>query len=213
MMKRSMILILLALCLAVTACAETAATENFLGEVTDGVYENGYLGVVLNLEGWHCYTEEEIAQVNQLVKGLGNEDIQQAMEQGMQATLMIASSPDNRANINMSALNLKDSIAVFRSAGIDVMLQASIPTYQQQLEQTGATDLQLRVDHVSVGEETVTCLAGEYKLLGSHFYMKQLWLLRGDYAVMLTITGSDEAALDSVLPLISLIPAEADAAA
>lgn len=212
-MKKSVILIILALCLAVTACAETPAAGTVLGEVKDGVYENEYFGVVLNLEGWHYYTEEEIATINQLTKELGDENLQKLMEEGMQATLMIANDPGNSLNVNFAALNLKDNIAVFRTVGMDTVLQASIPTYQQQLEQTGATDLQLRVDHVSVGEETVTCLAGDYKLLGSHLYMKQLWLLRGDYVVMLTITGSDEAAIDSVLPLISLIPAEADAAA
>ena len=200
-MKKTIILVLLALCLAVTACAEsiTKNSDSIFGEIDGDIYENSRLGISCTLEGWHYYSEEEIATVNQLTKDRLTEDFQKLMELAKPINIMVAQDPGNTQNVNIQIQNVEASVAVIKTAGMQMLAEASLPQFRTTLESAGFTDAELSVGDITVGGRTMTGVIGSYTLQGFKMYFKQPWILSGDYLVTMTVTSVLEDTTDEIL--------------
>ena len=198
-MKKTIILVLLALCLAVTACAETAATDAILGTISGDTYENTVLGFSCTLEGWHYYSEEEIATVNQLTKDHLTEDFQKLMELAQPINIMVAQNPENTKNVNVQIQNVEANLPVFEAVGLQYLAEASLPQFKTTLESAGFTDADLSVGDITVGGRTMTGVIGSYTLQGFKMYFKQPWILSGSYLATMTVTSVLEDTTDEIL--------------
>ena len=205
-MKRTIILVILALCLAVSACAETATVASIVGEVNGDVYENAVLGFGCKLEGWHFYSEEEIAQVNQVAQERMTDELQKLLEAAQPINVMVAQSTDNTLNVNVQAQDVGSTLATFEALGMKVLAENSLSMFKQQLEASGFTDVELSVGEVLIGEEAVTCVKGTYKLSGFPMTFVQPWLIHGNYMTTITLTTIMSDRTDEILQNFYLIP-------
>ena len=64
----AIVLVIMSVCMMMSAQAETVTADTLFGEVKNDTYENGFLGLGCTLEGWHYYTDEELEKVNQRTK-------------------------------------------------------------------------------------------------------------------------------------------------
>ena len=64
----AVVLVIMSVCMMMSAQAETMAADTIFGEVRNETYENAFLGLGCTLEGWHYYTDEELEKVNQRTK-------------------------------------------------------------------------------------------------------------------------------------------------
>ena len=188
MMKRSIILVILALCLVVTACAEPAENISVLGVINGDTYENAFLGIGCTLEGWKYLTEEEILESNNLAKDILSEEGQKILEESTNFIMMAAQSPDGLNNVNIQVRNAADYMETFKMMGMMAVAEAGLDSFKTSLESSGFTDVSVSVKEITIGDQTVPCLRGEYKISSIQAYFYQPWLTSGDYLVFITLT-------------------------
>ncbi len=190
MTKRGIILVIMALCLAVAACAETAEVTSILGEIKDDTYENAMLGIGCKMEGWHYYSDEEIAQMNQMTKERLGEEMTQLLEAAQNVNIMTVQSPDNMKNVNIQVSNVESNVETFNAFGLNAVAQASLGQFKQSLEMAGASEIEISAGEVSIDGQTFTCIEGKYILNGIQLYFKQPWILCGNYMATVTATSA-----------------------
>ena len=205
-MKRTILLVILALCLVVAASAETVEAVQILGEVNGAVYENSVLSFGCKLEGWHYYSEDEIAQTNNMAKERMSEDLIKMLEASQPISVMVAQSADNTLNVNVQAQDMESNLAIINAVGTKYLAENSLSMFKQTLESAGFTDVEISVGEVTIGEETLTSIAGTYKLSSIPMAFKQVWVLHGNYLGTITITSLMTDMTDEVLQYFYLIP-------
>ena len=205
-MKRTILLVILALCLVVAASAETVEAVQILGEVNGDVYENSVLGFGCKLEGWHYYSEDEIAQTNNMAKERMSEDLIKMLEASQPISVMVAQSSDNTLNVNVQAQDMESNLAIINAVGTKYLAENSLSMFKQTLESAGFTDVDISVGEVTIGEETLTSIAGPYKLSSIPMAFKQVWVLHGNYLGTVTITSLMTDKTGEALQYFYLIP-------
>ena len=214
MKKICIILAALLLCLAMTAYAETAEDATaVLGVISGDTYENAILGIGCTLEGWHYYTEEEIAQNNRLTKEAMGEEIQKILESTQAVQVMIASTPDSTQNVNIQLQTIPSLSAVVETYGLGAIVEASLDTYKTQLEAAGLTDVVLTLGEFTVSGQTLPCLSGSYKMMNIPMFFNQLWITKGDYMGSVTATALSEEIPDTLLANFYLLEQSEEPAA
>ena len=63
----------------------------------------------------------------------------------------------------------------------------------------GYSNLTLTVGDAVIGGETFACLDASGTLYGVQVYMKQVWMISGDYMVYITVTTGQANTTDDVL--------------
>ena len=202
--KPAAILLLVAfIFMLVPAQAETPDTTGLFGTLSGDRYENTFIGIGCKLEGWHYSSDEEIEGINQLANEQLSEDLHELYDQMI--VLMAATSADASRNTNIQVINVQQNIALIRQSGLHTIAKASLNEFKASLVSGGFTDVQASVDSMKIGEEEVPCLVGNGKLNGMPIYYRQLWLLRGDFLVYITVishsTDTTEAILSCYYPL------------
>ena len=198
----AIVLVILSLCMIMSAQAETVTADMLFGEVKDATYENAFLGLSCTMEGWHYYTDEEIEKINQMTKETLSEEIAELMNRNI--AIMMAQSPDSTQNVNIQISNVKDYVDVYNTLGLQYVAENSLTSFKGVLDAAGYTDIQLEVGELTIGDQTFTCVNGEYKLQGRQLYFKQLWDLRDTYLVTVTATSVLEDTTDEIFSKFSL---------
>ena len=200
MKKICIILAALLLCLTMTAYAETAEDASaVLGVVSGDTYENAVLGIGCTLEGWHYYTEEEIAETNKMAKEALGEEITKILETTQALQVMVSSTPDKLQNVNIQLQTIPSLSAVVETYGLGAIVEASLDTYKTQLEAAGLTDVVLSLGEFTVSGQSLPCLTGSYKMMNLQMYFSQLWLSSGDYMGSVTATGLEPETAEQIL--------------
>ena len=200
MKKICIILAALLLCLTMTAYAETAEDASaVLGVVSGDTYENAVLGIGCTLEGWHYYTEEEIAETNKMAKEALGEEITKILETTQALQVMVSSTPDKLQNVNIQLQTIPSLSAVVETYGLGAIVEASLDTYKTQLEAAGLTDVVLSLGEFTVSGQSLPCLTGSYKMMNIQMYFSQLWLSSGDYMGSVTATGLEPETAEQIL--------------
>ena len=188
----------------VPAQADTTDTTNLFGIISGDKYENTFAGIGCLLEGWHYYTDEEIEQTNQKSKEIISEEIRELVNENV--TVMAAESADKLQNVNIQIRNAQEYVAVYEAYGLGTIAENSIDQFRSTLESTGMTDVQLSVSTMNISGEDIPCIGGQYKYKGITMYFRQLWLLRGDYLVYVTVTTLTSDKTEETFSSFYLIP-------
>lgn len=199
----AVLLVIMSVCVVFSAQAEAVSAETLFGEVKNDTYGNSFLGLGCTLEGWHYYTDEEMETVNQATKEALSENMDEMLSQNI--SVMMAEGPDHLQNVNIRLQNVKAYVSIYKSMGLQNVATAALDQFKSTVESAGFTDVQLEVSEISIGDQVFTCIKGEYYLKGVHMYFKQLWDLRDDYMVTVTVTTVQEDTTDEVLSKFFLL--------
>jgi hypothetical protein len=199
----AVLLVIMSVCVMFSAQAEAVSAETLFGEVKNDTYGNSFLGLGCTLEGWHYYTDEEMETVNQATKEALSENMDEMLSQNI--SVMMAEGPDHLQNVNIRLQNVKAYVSIYKSMGLQNVATAALDQFKSTVESAGFTDVQLEVSEISIGDQVFTCIKGEYYLKGVHMYFKQLWDLRDDYMVTVTVTTVQEDTTDEVLSKFFLL--------
>ena len=192
----AIVLVILSMCMMMSAQAETATADTIFGEVKDATYENAFLGLGCTMEGWHYYTDEEMEKINQKTKAALSDELAELVNRNI--ALMMVESPDGSQNANIQIQNVKDYVAFYNALGIQSVAEQSLDAFKSTLETAGFTDIQVEVGELSIGDRSFTCVTGEYNLQGVQMYFKQLWDIRDIYLVTVTATAILEDTTDEI---------------
>lgn len=72
------------------------------GNIDGFVYENEYLGVGCQFDGWHFYNVDELKKVNALYIGQWLLDLRSVIQKHGSMTLMYVETPNKMINVNIS---------------------------------------------------------------------------------------------------------------
>ena len=199
----AIVLVIMSVCMMMSAQAETVTADTLFGEVKNDTYENGFLGLGCTLEGWHYYTDEELEKVNQRTKEALLHELDELIDRNI--GIMIAERPDGMQNVNIQLQNVKNYVAIYKMMGLEYVAENSLEGFKAMLGGAGYTDVQVGVEEVTVGGQTFTGVKGSYKIGSIPVYFKQLWELRDDYMVTVTATTVQEDTTDEVFAKFFLL--------
>ena len=184
----AIILVIMCACMMIPAWAETATmdVEEMFGTVTGDTYENAFLGLGCKLEGWHYYSDEELEGVNQRTKDALSDEFDDLVDQSI--GLMMVEQPGGMQNANIQLQNVKNYVSIYKTMGIKTVAENSISGFKLTLEAANFTDIQLEVGEQKIGDQTFTCMIGQYKIKGVQIYFRQVWDVRDIYLVTVTAT-------------------------
>lgn len=199
----AIVLVIMSVCMMMSAQAETVTADTLFGEVKNDTYENGFLGLGCTLEGWHYYTDEELEKVNQRTKEALLHELDELIDRNI--GIMMAEKPDHQQNVNIQIQNIKNFTAVYKLMGLAYVAENSLDGFKAMLGGAGYTDVQVGVEEVTVGGQTFTGVKGSYKIGSIPVYFKQLWELRDDYMVTVTATTFQTDTTDEVFAKFFLL--------
>ena len=199
MKGRIFLLVLLVLCLAAASCAQAVSADEILGTVNGSTYENRMIGLGCTFDGWHYQSEDEIAATNKLAKSMMNDDILKMVEAAQNITVMAVQSATGIENANVQIQNVKDYVSIYESLGLKYVATMTVDQFKQALESMGYSNLTMTVGDAVIGGETFACLDAAGTLYGVQVYMKQVWMISGDYMVYITVTTGQANTTDDVL--------------
>ena len=199
----AIVLVIMSVCMMMSAQAETMTADTIFGEVRNETYENAFLGLGCTLEGWHYYTDEELEKVNQRTKEALLHELDELIDRNI--GIMMAEKPDHQQNVNIQIQNIKNFTAVYKLMGLAYVAENSLDGFKAMLGGAGYTDVQVGVEEVTVGGQTFTGVKGSYKIGSIPVYFKQLWELRDDYMVTVTATTVQEDTTDEVFAKFFLL--------
>ncbi len=199
----AIVLVIMSVCMMMSAQVETVTADTLFGEVKNDTYENGFLGLGCTLEGWHYYTDEELEKVNQRTKEALLHELDELIDRNI--GIMMAERPDGMQNVNIQLQNVKNYVAIYKMMGLEYVAENSLDGFKAMLGGAGYTDVQVGVEEVTVGGQTFTGVKGSYKIGSIPVYFKQLWELRDDYMVTVTATTVQEDTTDEVFAKFFLL--------
>lgn len=199
----AVVLVIMSVCMMMSAQAETMTADTIFGEVRNETYENAFLGLGCTLEGWHYYTDEELEKVNQRTKEALSNALDDLVDRNI--GIMMAEGPDGKQNVNIQLQNVKNYTAIYKMMGLENVATNSLDGFKVTLGAAGFTDIQVCVDDVTVGEQNFTCVKGEYKIRDIQVYFKQLWEIQDNYLVTVTATAYLEDTTDEVFSKFFLL--------
>ena len=168
MKKQTILLVLLALCLAVTgALAETAETTG------KDAYENADFGYGFSLDGWHALTGEEIGLSVKAAGQVLDEETVKTAEAGMEHMLLVATAAGLQT-VELAVEDLGGDTETTYEQGIvsgDV-LAGKLDELKLQLEATGFSNLQAEVADTVLGGQPCQCILAQFDMLGYPCFMK-----------------------------------------
>ncbi|MGM9669404.1 MAG: hypothetical protein ACI3VZ_06575 [Faecousia sp.] len=209
MRKLLAMILVLAMILCVTACADKddlrgqvsnnpTETDFSLGSTSGGTYENKFIGIGCTLdENWVYYTDEEILQLNQLTADALDENLAEELEDASSIYDMFAQNVDTGAtiNVNMENLGLLYGSLLSPSEYAD----HAMPKLTPALESMGFTDIQLeKTTCTFAGEErTAIRIVGQYN--GYPLYEQLVCFKAGNYMAVISVSILGEDATDEIL--------------
>ena len=199
----AVMLVIMSVCMMLSAQAETITADMLFGEVIDDTYENAFIGLGCTLEGWHYYSDEELESVNKRTKEALSDDLAELIDQNI--GIMMVERPDGMQNVNIQLQNVEEYVSVYSSAGLQSVASISLSGFKTTLENAGFTDIVLSVGERSIGGQTFACVIGEYKIKGVPVHFKQMWDLRDIYLVTTTVTTVLEDTTDEVFSRFFLV--------
>ena len=201
MTKRAIILVLLSLCLVFTACAEPAAVDaaDVFGTVEGDTYENTLLGIGCKLEGWHYNTEEEMAALNNMTKGMVGEEVAKLLDQAAPFQAMMAMEGNGARNVNIQLQNMSANQAMIEAVGLKMVAEASVPQFKATLESAGFTEVDVSAGEVTIDGETLNAIVGSYKIQGIQVFFKQPWIFKDGYLGNITVSSAQTDTTDEIL--------------
>lgn len=149
MKKIIAVLTTVAIILCLAGCAGTPTKTFSRGVVTDGIYENSFVGIGISLnDQWKFLTEEEINQINGVTEEYMDIDLEDfTVFNDMQATNLLTGET---ININIEKLQ---PLAAVAAADEETFLSSQMPSVQQGLENMGCTNVSYELVKIKIGDK------------------------------------------------------------
>ena len=187
-----------------TPATEAPIAEGVRGVVSEDAYENEMLDLRIALpEGWVFYTDEQIAQVNNITaETLAGTDVAELIgKNGQFMDMMMAGGTGSNMN-----LMLQPKQAVLDAYSDEQIFTLSEATFKAQFEASGMEVKSFEPVEMQVGGETRTVLHIGMRTNGMELDEYQIWLRNeADYMGVLTLAimdGSDpQPILDGITKL------------
>lgn len=149
MKKIIAVLTLFAIILCLAGCGGTPTKTFSRGVITNGVYENSFVGIGISLsDQWKFLSEEEINLLNGISEEFLDFDLENlTIFYDMQATNLLTSET---VSINIEKLQ---PLAVATTENMETFLGSQMPTVQHSLENMGCTNVSYELVKVKIGEK------------------------------------------------------------
>lgn len=160
-----------------------------MGEMNGGTYTNTFLGISCQLsEDWTYYSEEQIAEINNLVsESITDEELSEMMENAQTFQDMYAASNDGLATINVVFENM--GVLYGTTMDEEEYIQTAAPQLETALTNMGMTDIQSEASTRDFAGQTrqslrVTGMMGEYPV-----YEELICIKEGNYMGVITLAS------------------------
>ena len=199
--KVAAVLLSAALLLGVMAVPAMAAT-GLVGYVNGDVYTNEYFGIQFDLpEGFQYYSDEELAAESGVDVSLYEDrDDAQAESAGMWYDMYIEDGTGTNINASVAQMTAVDKLYLSANSLEDYLLDM-IPSMEEALQEQGFSlaDYGIIEDYSFPTDDEYACLYMEESYRGVNMYQKQIYILKDDYAYIITASGLSEDDLDEIL--------------
>ena len=197
MKKRTALLLLLALCLAVTAA--WAETVNINGTWTGDTYENPALGFGCRLEGWEPWPAELLAEL--VAQSAENEEVELQTLNGM---VMEAVSADGLHNVAVLVQDMNDYAAEYREITPEEQVESLLEDIESTFDGMDVTNVRAETGSAVLGGQPCPCLVVQYEFAGVQFYARQAVMQKDHYWITVNVTCSEDDKTDEILRMFYL---------
>ena len=178
---------------------EKSGSSTFtFGTQSEDTYENESIGYGCKLPGWSFSDEAALAAMSGYKETLP-EDVKDIIDQSPFWMDMFAQAPDAMQNINIQLCNMKKQYGM--AVGQDDMEQlfeSMLPMLKSTYQQAGATDVNITLGDVKMAGDAFKSIDTTAKISGMNVYIKQIYICRGDYASIVTVTSYQSDKTDEV---------------
>ena len=177
---------------------EEAATGYPVPVLTSDTWSNEALNLKMTVPStWTLYTKEDLSSQynNGATDPVAGETFYEA----------VAQMTSGGNNLSISVQNLSGEAEAIQSLGIKDFTSMLISTLQTNLENSGASNLQLEAVDIDFPLDDQACLSASYIYEGTAIRQKMILTLKGDYLYNITITAFDDAGVNDILGFFSKI--------
>lgn len=169
-----------------------------LGTTENNRYHNEFLGLSCTLPSeWVFYTDEEIRELNNIVKDAVEEDVAAALENADIIYDMYASNPNDYSNVN---INLEKHTALQISAmNLKTVLEAQFDTIKDTYEKIGYTNVSVRYEKVTVDGKELDAAVITADITGMAFNATCFCFKQGRYLANVTVSAFGADKVSSIL--------------
>lgn len=183
----------------------TPKDEEFaLGEVKGNKYESDFIGLGFTLpEGWSFYTDEEIAELNNYVGDMADQNYLDLMKNATLVYDMMAASSSGTDNI-MVVLEKKPN-AVLKNLNLKQSLEASFNAFKSSFESMGYKNITHEITTVKIDGKTFDVMNIFGSVYGVKLQQSCILMKCNGYLATVTVTSVDEAGTAPLLENIYLL--------
>lgn len=186
---------------AVATESESALPNKMVfGDYYGNSYNNTFLSIGISFPNdWTLSTASELAEINGMDETEMTTDFANAMEDIQTAYILNAADSTGECNANIIVENLK--LTGYSHITGAEYIELTKENTVSVLEAAGATDINLTVTSVTIGDKTYSVQILSYTLLETYINQTQIMLPAGDFMAILTLTGDTETILNRIYPL------------
>lgn len=168
-----------------------------IGKTKSGKYENEFIGIGCKIpSGWESYSEEKIAELNNIVLDTMGEDCVEAMKELDYFYDMYTASKDGRSSINV--IFEKHSKSVIASTNLEDTAEKVVKQVKQTYENYGLTKFESEIEDVKIDGKKFTSYRLVSEINGVEIYQMGIMLKKAEYLVSISITAASEEELDEL---------------
>ena len=182
-----------------TDISEDNDSVSVFGKKVNGNYENEFLGLGFKLNDWHLYSEQELAEVNQVSNGFITTKVKEDIGLADNLTIMMAQAPDSNASINIVLRNKKEYMDAIKTAGVDAVISGSLDASRDMYTQMGFQNVKADSAKIRIEQQDYSGMSVYYEAQGVPTYLKQIALIRGDSMAYITISSLNEDTTDAIV--------------
>ncbi len=179
---------------------DTASDDLSIGTITKDTYENESLGFGCKLEGWTYADKAQLAELNGMKNSLPD-DVKELVEKNGFALVMWAMAPSaDQTTINVQVQNTRQQFGVtITEEDYISALPEMLPEIKSTMEKSGFSNVSVSVKKVKTSDSEYDAIFSSAMNSGIKVYTKQIFIIRGDYAAIITAQSCNTDATDSVL--------------
>ncbi len=168
------------------------------GTQSGDVYENESVGYGCKLDGWIFSDEAALAAMSGYKETLPK-DVKDIIDQSPFWMDMFAQSPDSMQNINVQLCNMKKQYGMAMEQGdVESLYESMLPMLKSTYQQSGATDVNMSIGDVKMAGDSFKAIVTTAKISGMKVFIKQIFICKGDYASIITVSAYSTDKTDEV---------------
>ena len=183
---------------AVNDVVDTIISKFSLGEVSNQVYENEYIGIGCEFdENWVFYDEDQIKELNNMTADVIGDDYKQLMENANIVYDMMGQTTDLTSTIQVVMEKFNPDEIEF--VDLKLSLESAIPTLTSTYEGMGFSNIQSEIVKINLADKECYALNLVAEINGYTFYLSTINLKAESHVVSIAIGSFDKTLIDTIL--------------